>query len=152
MKKIALLVGLVFIAATMFAQYGAAPLTKGQKQLNFGLGSSNHGIPAYIGMDFAVHNDITVGPVVKVRIDDDISFGLLGRGDYHFNRIIGIPSNFDFYAGASVGFFSGNEDAGGIDIGIQVGGRWYWSEKWGLNLEFGGGTGYGTSIGLSMKM
>jgi hypothetical protein len=149
MKRIALIVGMFFIAATMYAQ-GVAPLAKGEKQLNFGLGSSNYGIPAYVGMDFAIHDDITLGPVVKVRIAEDISFGLLGRGDYHFNRVIGIPGNFDFYAGASVGFFTGNDS--GLDIGIQVGGRWYWSDKWGLNVEIGGGTGYGTSVGLSMKM
>ncbi len=150
MKKITLLLSLVFITGFIFAQDGAAPLAKGDKQLNFGLGTGSHGIPVYVGMDFAVHNDITVGPVVKVRFDDDVSFGLIGRGDYHFNRIIGIPSNWDFYAGASIGFFAGNDFD--FDIGLQVGGRWYWSDKWGLNLEFGGGTGYGTSIGVSMKL
>ena len=150
MKKSTLIIGMILLAATMFAQ-GAAPLSKGGKQLNFGLGFSGHGIPAYVGMDFAVHNDITVGPVLKVVIDDDdISFGALGRGDYHFNRIIGIPSNFDFYAGASVGVQFGDDVD--LDLGLQVGGRWYWSDKWGLNLEFGGGTGYGTSLGVSMKM
>ena len=149
MKKITLLLGMLFIAATMFAQ-GEAPLSKGEKQLNFGLGFTNNGLPVYAGMDFAVHNDVTVGPVIKLVIDDNISIGVLGRGDYHFNRIIGIPSNFDFYAGANVGVRFGNEF--NVDFGLQVGGRWYWSEKWGLNLEFGGGTGYGTSLGVSMKM
>ncbi len=150
MKKIALLISILMITGTIFAQDGAAPLSKGDKQLNFGLGFSGRGIPAYVGMDFAVHNDWTVGPVVKVVIDDDFGFGALGRVDYHWNRLIGIPSNWDFYAGASVGFISG--DNFDLDLGIQVGGRWYWSDKWGLNLEFGGGTGYGTSIGVSMKL
>lgn len=63
---------------------------------------------------------------------------------------MGIPSNWDYYLGASVGFLSG--DVAGLNLGLQLGGRWYWSEKWRLNLEFGGGTGYGTSIGVSMKM
>ncbi len=62
---------------------------------------------------------------------------------------MGIPSNWDFYLGASVGFISGNDFD--FDIGLQVGGRWYWSDRWGLNLEFGGGTGYGGAIGVSMK-
>ena len=150
MKKIVFTLSVIFFTAILLAQ-GEAPLSKGGKQVNFGLWFSSHGIPAYIGMDFAVHNDITVGPVLKVAIDNDnISFVAIGRGDYHFNRIIGIPNNFDFYAGASVGARIGD----GIDLylGFQVGGRWYWSEKWGLNLEFGGGTGYGSSLGVSMKL
>ena len=150
MKKITLLLGLLFIAGSMIAQEGAAPLSKGGKQLNLGLGFSGYGLPLYAGMDFAFHNDWTAGPVVKLVIDDDIRFGALGRVDYHWNRLIGIPSNWDFYLGASAGFLSGND--AGLSLGLQLGGRWYWSEKWGLNLEFGGGTGYGTSFGVSMKM
>ena len=68
MRKITLLLSAVLFSVTMFAQQseGAAPLSAGQKQLNFGAGFSGHGIPAYIGLDIAVHNDITVGPVLKV--------------------------------------------------------------------------------------
>lgn len=149
MKRITFLFGLFIISGLLFAQ-GEAPLSKGGKQLNFGIGFSGRGIPAYIGMDFAVHNDWTVGPVVKVVIDDDFGFGALGRVDYHWNRLMGIPSNWDVYLGGNVGFISGNDFE--FDLGLQIGGRWYWSDKWGLNLEFGGGTGYGTSIGVSMKM
>jgi outer membrane immunogenic protein len=152
MRKITLLLSAVLFSVTMFAQQseGAAPLSAGQKQLNFGAGFSGHGIPTYIGLDIAVHNDITVGPVLKVVFDDNIYVAALGRGDYHFNRLLGIPSNWDFYAGAAVGVrFNDGVD---LDLGLQVGGRYYWSEKWGINLEFGGGTGYGTSLGVSMKL
>ena len=149
MKKIAFITGFLALSLYAFSQ-GAAPLSKDEKQLNFGTGISSYGIPAYVGLDFAVHNDWTVGPVVKVHIDDDIRFGALGRVDYHWNRLLEIPSDFDFYLGANVGFISGDEIE--FDLGFQLGGRWYWSEKWGLNLEFGGGNGYGTSLGLSMKL
>jgi hypothetical protein len=150
MKKITFLFGILLIAGAIVAQEGQAPLAKGEKQLNFGLGFSERGLPVYGGLDFAVHNDWTVGPVIKLVIDDDFGFGALGRFDYHWNRLIGIPSNWDFYAGAQLGFISGDEFD--LDLGLQVGGRWYWSDKWALNLEFGGGTGYGTSIGVSMKL
>jgi outer membrane immunogenic protein len=150
MKKVALLIGSLIITAILMAQDGAAPLSKGGKQLNFGLGFSGRGIPAYIGMDFAFHNDWTAGPVLKVVIDEDPAFGALGRVDYHWNRLIGIPSNWDFYLGASLGVLSGDDVD--LDLGLQIGGRWYWNNKWGLNLEFGGGTGYGSSLGLSMKL
>jgi len=149
MKRILLLSIVLLLSSAMLAQDGQAPLSKGEKQLNFGLGFSSHGLPVYVGADFAVHNDWTVGPVIKLVIDDNFEFGLLGRFDYHWNRLIGIPSNWDFYAGASLGFIAGNDFD--LDLGIQVGGRWYWSEKWGLNLEFGGGTGYGGAFGVSMK-
>lgn len=151
MKKITLLLSMILFAGFIFAQGGEAPLAKGEKQLNFGTGLSGYGIPAYVSLDFAVHNDWTVAPVLKVVITGDyVGFGGLGRVDYHWNRLLNIPSNWDFYLGGSVGFVSGDDL--GLNIGIQVGGRWYWSDKWGMNLELGGGTGYGTSFGLSMKL
>lgn len=150
MKKFTLIIGLLFVAQFIMAQEGAAPLSKGQKQLNFGLGFSDGGLPTYVGMDFAFHNDWTAGPVLKLIFDNDMKFGALGRVDYHWNRLIGIPSDFDFYTGASAGFLSGDGD--NFRWGIQVGGRWYWSEKWGLNFEFGGGVGYGGALGVSMKL
>jgi len=148
MKRATLIIAFIAFAVLGFSQ--SAPLSKGGKQLNFGLGFSSHGIPAYVGMDFAFHNDWTAGPVIKVVIDEDVYIGALGRVDYHWNRLLEIPRNWDFYLGANVGFLSGEDN--GLDLGLQLGGRYYWSDKWGLNLEFGGGTGYGTSIGLSMKL
>jgi len=149
MRKITFLIGFLVLSFYGFSQ-GEAPLAKGEKQLNFGTGTSGYGIPAYVGIDFAIHNDVTVGPVVRVHIDDLVRIGALGRVDYHWNRLLHIPSNWDFYLGANVGFLSGDEIES--DLGLQVGGRWYWGEKWGLNLELGGGTGYGTSLGVSMKL
>ena len=140
---------MLIFGISLWAQTGQAPLSKGDKQLNFGLGFSSWGLPTYVGVDFAVHNDWTVGPVVKVVFDDNMGFGALGRFDYHWNRLMGIPSNWDFYLGASLGFISGNDFD--LDLGLQIGGRWYWNDRWGLNLEFGGGTGYGGSFGLSWK-
>jgi hypothetical protein len=139
---------MVVMATAIFAQ--SAPLSKGDKQLNFGLGFSGYGLPLYVGMDFAFHNDWTAGPVIDLNIDDDISFGILGRVDYHWNRLLEIPSDWDFYLGAHLGTNIGND----VDFawGLQLGGRWYWSDKWGLNLEFGGGSGYGGTIGVSMKL
>ncbi len=149
MKKILLITALTIMTFTLMAQ-GAAPLSKGGKQLNFGLGFSSYGLPTYIGVDFAFHNDWTAGPVARLVFDDDnFGFGALGRVDYHWNRLMNIPSNWDFYLGANVGVIS--QDELDLDLGLQLGGRWYWSDKWGLNLEFGGGSGYHSSLGVSMK-
>ncbi len=147
MRKLLLTLGLSIMTFVVFSQ---APLSKGEKQLNFGLGASDKGLPVYVGMDFSIHNDVTVGPVVKFLFDDEVRFGALARVDYHWNRLLEIPSNWDFYLGANVSFLNGDELE--TDFGLQIGGRWYWSDKWGLNLEFGGGNGYSSSIGVSMKL
>ncbi len=152
MKKITIVFAFLMMSAMTFAQ-GEAPLSKGGKQMNFGLGFGD-GVPVYWGMDWAVHNDITVGGSASFNLDGFNYMAINGRGDYHWNRLIGIPSNWDFYAGANIGFKIAFDDAhtSGLDLKIHVGGRWFWSEKWGLNLEIGGGTGFGTSLGVTMKM
>jgi hypothetical protein len=104
-----------------------------------------------LGQDLvATASQFTFTPEVHVKIDDDFKAGILLKADYHWNYLIGIPDNWDFYAGARAGFDFGNDFT--PDIGIQVGGRWYWSNKWGMNLELSGGTGFGTTFGLSMKL
>ncbi len=152
MRKFTLLFILTFLFVGLNAQKnGVAPLAKGDKQLNFGTGFTNNGIPVFVSMDFALHKDITLTPEVHVKFDDKIKGGILVKADYHWNYLIGIPSNWDFYAGARAGFDFGDSDFV-PNFGIQVGGRWYWSDKWGMNLEMAGGTGFGTTFGLSMKL
>lgn len=151
MRKFTILLSLTLMMTGLMAQNGGvAPLAKGEKQLNFGTGITGNGIPVYVSMDFAIHKDITLTPEVHVKFDDEVRGGILFKADYHWNYLIGIPSNWDFYAGARAGVDFGGDIT--PDFGIQVGGRWYWSEKWALNLELGGGTGFGTTFGLSMKL
>jgi len=151
-KKIGLMLAVLFASITIYAQNGGvAPLAKGEQQLNFGLGFSDYGVPLYVSYDFAVHKDVTVTPQLNVNIDDDVRFGIMVKSDYHWNYLIGIPSEWDFYSGLRLGFnfYDGGSD---LDLGIEVGGRWYWNERWGLNLEIAGGTGFGSTLGVSMKM
>ena len=133
MKRI--ITALIFTSISFFAlAQGESALSKGGKQLNFGL-------PGYIGLDFAVHDMVTVGPkVVYELFSNDNTFKAGVVGDFHFNQLIGIPSNFDFYIGVSAGWrFKSDDNKGndGFDIGGQIGGRWFWSDKWGLNLDVG---------------
>jgi len=154
MKKLTLLIVSCMISAWAFSQGGGvAPLAKGELQLNFGAGIGDAGIPAYVSLDIALHKDVTLTPEVHVRFPfpgHNFRGGVLCKADYHWNYLIGIPNNFDFYAGARAGL-----DFGG-DIyprfGAQVGGRWYWTESWGMNLEIAFGTGYGFVFGLSKKL
>lgn len=149
MRKIVLILVAIMIATAGMAQKGNSSLTKGATQLNMGLGFNSDGLPLYVGIDYAVHQDVTLGPQLNVVFDDDASLAILARGDYHFNRLLEIPNEWDVYAGANAGINLGQGDA--LQLGIQIGGRWFWNDKWGLNLEFGGGNTYSTTLGVSMK-
>ena len=61
------------------------------------------------------------------------------------------------YGGAGVGYaiYSGNSNKdSGFDMSLQVGGRWFWNDKWGVYLELGGGSTQGAAggVGLTVKL
>jgi hypothetical protein len=128
MKKFLFLAGLFMAAVTASAQ---ADLGKGNLQLNAGTGISGWGIPVYVGLDYGVTDEITVGGELSYRYDtssyairanfgrfgeyrsDKITyrhhtFGVFTNGNYHFNRLLRLPRQLDLYAGASLGFFFGS--------------------------------------------
>ena len=145
---------LVSVSILVFCNsYAQSPIGEGGKQLNFGVGLNDVGLPVYVGMDFGIHPDITVGGNIAL----DLSFDWIGisvRGDYHFNTILEIPSDFDFYAGLNLGIVAGidNDFNSGLDLGLQIGGRYYWDSNWGVNLEIGGGNNLnGGRLGVSKR-
>lgn len=166
MKKSITLFSILLFSLTTNAQN---PIEVGQMQFNAGLGFSDIGTPVYFGLDYGVHEDITVGGEISFRRYRQRAFGnrfnhniigFSGNANYHFNRILEIPSEFDFYAGVNIGFFvwnspdsfRGNESSE-LGLGLQVGGRYYFNEKFGINLEFGGGNAVsGGKIGVSIKL
>ena len=117
------------------------------KQLNFGLIGASFDIP--------LATNVSIAPMARTNFD--ISHLVVGvKADYYFDNLIGIPEAFDFYAGANAGYRiylnDTNGDVSNLDMGLEVGGRWFWSDKWGINLELSGGVGYGGMIGLTMKL
>lgn len=166
MKKHVLTIVLAIFVTAAFAQ---SPVQKGKAQFNAGVGLSSWGVPVYLGLDFGVHPDITVGGELSYRGYDerinDVKYGhsvvgISGNGNYHFNRVLNIPSNWDLYAGLNVGFYiwdSANDYPGshtsGLGLGAQLGGRYYFSDGIGVNLEFGGGNAFsGGKIGISILL
>jgi len=156
MKKALLLLVLLIGAASVFA----LPLNVGQSQFNIGTGFSTWGMPIYMGVDYGVTPDITLGGEATLRFDKHGSWvGIYGNGNYHFVNLLNMPSNTDFYAGLCLGFDvwlpdDGHENAhnSGLGLGVQVGGRYYFNDRLGLNLEFGGGFVSGGKIGISCKL
>jgi len=153
MKKasIIILLSVIFVLAVN----AQSPLAKGGKQLNAGIGFSGWGVPIYVGMDFGVYKDVTVGFEGSFRSYNEriagtnygsTIIGFSGNGNYHFNSLLEIPNQWDVYAGLNLGYYfwtissdyPGTE-ASGIGLGAQIGGRYFFKNNFGLNLEFGGG-------------
>ncbi len=166
MKKQILTFALLIAAGVVFAQ---GPLSKGQSQINVGIGLSSWGVPVYLGFDHAVHPDITLGGELSFRSYNNnwrndkyhhSIIGILGNANYHFNTVLNIPSPWDFYAGLNLGFYSWNSPneyegphTSDVGLGAQIGGRYYFSNKVGINLEFGGGNAFsGGKFGLTIKI
>lgn len=166
MKKQLLILSLLLFCQITFAQ---SPVAKGESQINAGIGLSSWGVPVYLGLDYGIHPDITIGGELSYRSYHDkynsirynhSVLGISGNGNYHFNRVLSIPEKWDFYAGLNLGLYiwdSPNDYAGsnssGLGLGAQVGGRYFFSEKIGLNLEFGGGNAFsGGKLGLTFKL
>jgi len=162
MKKLSFV--FAFMLFTVLTIHAQAPLGKGGSQLNAGFGFSGYGVPIYAGVDFGVSKDITLGIEGSFRSYSEYwgsatVFGFLGNFNYHFNTIMEIPSAWDFYGGFNLGFYSwsfpndyhgsGNS---GLGLGLQVGGRYFFTNKFGINLEFGGGNRIsGGKIGITYR-
>ena len=154
MKKFLFLAGLFMAVATASAQSGN--LDQGRLQLNAGVGISGWGIPLYVGLDYGVTNDISVGGEFTFRSYSHSSYythnimGFFGNGNYHFNNLFNLPRPLDLYAGLSLGVYTstvtakeGKEYHGdsysGFSLIGQTGARYFFTDNFGVNLELSGG-------------
>ena len=167
MKKILILTTLCLATVVAFAQN---PIKKGDKLLNAGFGLGSFGTPIYVGLEFGVHEDISVAGEVSYQSKSygwgkTSAFGVGAKGNYHFNRILEIDKKWDLYAGAGLNYYNFNHKSdnsgyiydgsysSGIGVDVQVGGRYFFTEKLGVNLEFGGGSNLsGGKLGISLKL
>lgn len=160
MKKLFIL---LFSISTLTALHSQNTM-KGKTQINFGAGFSNYGIPLYVGFDYGVHPDISLGAQGAFRSYSNSGYKaniieLSGNVNYHFNSLFKIRDNhWDVYAGASVGYWIWNWDNGyngtpsGMGLYGQLGARYFFNPNWAVNLEFGGGTMSGGKLGLTYRL
>lgn len=143
MKKMTfvLLIMLTIVATTTYGQ--------ATRQLNFGFVGASYDIP--------LGKNITIAPVASVDLDFDyITLG--AKANYYFDTLLKLPNQWDVYGGAGAGFAVLLSDdinkSSELDLGLQIGGRWFWNEKWGVYVEFGGGNTSGGSggVGLTMRL
>jgi outer membrane immunogenic protein len=169
MKKLIFSSVVILIASS--SSFAQGTLGNGGKQFNAGVGFSDWGVPIYAGFDFGVHESVTIGPrlsfrnYVYTRANSEYrqSLTVLSfNGNYHFNKLLNLPSPWDFYTGLSLGYYfwsdvkssSGNNIVGNssaLGLDFQVGGRYFFSDQFGVNLEFVGGTGPGGNFGITYK-
>jgi outer membrane protein W len=86
------------------------------------IGAANGwGLPVSVGVDYAIHNDITIGiegSYATEKYSGDIKGSWLGigaNGNYHFNTLLKIPNKWDIYAGATLAYNSFSYKYNGTD-------------------------------------
>lgn len=159
MKKLALTICALSIVAFSFGQRTSTEsLDQGRLQFNVGVGLSTWGIPVYIGADYWINPDITIGLEASFRYRILHNYGAVGgsvNANYHFTKLLDLPDNLDVYGGISAGPYiyvgSGYIDPFNIGIGLQIGGRYKINDSMWLQGELGGGTLSGAKIGITFR-
>jgi len=139
MKKIIVVFVLFFGINNLFAQ--------AKSQLNFGLIGVSYEIP--------LATDVSIAPFAGINPNFNwLSAGV--KANYYFDTLLELPSEWDVYAGVNTGYafaIKNNSDVNCFDIGLHVGGRWFWCDRWGVFLELGSGiVGATSGLGITMKM
>jgi outer membrane immunogenic protein len=155
---------IIFVYLLLTINMTAQNTIKGKTQLNAGIGLSQYGLPVYLGLDFGIHPDISLGIEGSFRNHSNANnnatlFGIGGNVNYHFNSLFKIKDNhWDVYAGVTLAYWFWNWDnnfpganASGVGLTVQVGGRYFFNPKWAVNLELGGGTLSGGKLGLTHR-
>jgi hypothetical protein len=142
MKKLLTMIALVGIMSLSANSVNA----QATKYLNIG----GAGTGFYASIEFPVSSVITIAP----QVSTDYNFNSLvfaGKGNYYLDDVFELTDPWDVYAGVNLGWRveTGND---GFNWGIHVGARWFWSDKWGVNVEVGGGSGVLGGVGVTMKM
>ena len=121
------------LLVALFLVFGINSLfSQAKNQISFGAVGAAWEIP--------VASDVTVGPGAYTNFD--FNYFIIGaKANFYFDRLWNLKDPWDVYGGANAGFGltlqSGQTST--VAIGLQIGGRWFWDEKWGLYLEAGGG-------------
>jgi len=142
MKKLTLLLAVLAISTVTFGQ--------AKKYLNFG----GLGTGLYASVEFPLGNLITIAPMASTNYNFN-NFVIGVKANFYFDDLFGLTEPWDVYAGIGSGWRVDNSDNGdgdGFDLGAQIGARWFWNDKWGLNGEFGWSRAANGGLGVTMKL
>lgn len=164
------ILAMTFFTSSVKAQFN--PYAENTKMISAGVGISGWGVPIYGRAMFPVAENLTVGGGLSYQSYGYSSnwnlsiVGISARGNYHFNELIEIDDDWDFYAGLALNYYvtsynykgpgSSNWNSGGPDglgLGLHVGGHYFVSDKLGINAELGGGSALsGALIGVTFLL
>lgn len=158
MKKLILLfVGVLIATSAAFSQGTLAP---GKAQLDAGVGFSTYTTPFYIGFDYGLKNNMTVGAELSYRDRNNYwrVISITGNWNFHFNKMLKLTPEWDLYAGLKAGYLYYDTYAGyelsetNFYAGGQVGGRWFFTDNFGLNVELAVGNSFSDGrLGITYK-
>lgn len=126
----------------------------------FSYGLGGLGLPLGGGAEFAITDAIGIGGELGVLTGNVITVFYIGpKGYYHFNELLNHGNEeLDVYGGIAIYYrhfsYSGFGSFGlgsGVTAGIHVGGRYYFSEKFGVNAELGNSYGW-LKLGACLKL
>ncbi|MEN8250298.1 MAG: hypothetical protein ABFS32_15295 [Bacteroidota bacterium] len=135
----------IFALAGIFLFTAENAKAQATSQVNIGL--------IGVSLEFPIAEDVSIAPFGATNFD--LSYLTAGvKVNYYFDNLFGLPPEFDIYGGANGGYAFGLENQGNdFDLGLQVGFRWFWSEKMGLYLEGGGGKiGATGGLGITIRL
>lgn len=147
----------LFSLAIVLGLVTVANAQQGTTQLNAGIGiDSWKGIPVYVGLDYFVNPSISIGGEAsfssfKAGGENYSVFGVGANGNYHFDDVLNLPKEWNIYAGLNLVYY--NYSNNNLNLGGQVGVRYFFSPNLGVNLQFGGGTNVsGGRLGITYKL
>jgi outer membrane immunogenic protein len=179
MKKLITLIVLILTTGLIYGQETESNKKNlnapNLKQLTIGIGTSGGGIPIAADLQFEIHRNISIGPILSYQSwNEPESFGTVkysstgfgGQIVYHWNNLLSIPSNWDVYSSATLGYHSYkatynnqpiesyyNGYNGGVGLWYNVGGKYFFNEKLGVALDLGyNGVGHGGRVGLAIRL
>jgi hypothetical protein len=179
MKKSVQIVVVVLLALSARVVSAQVKYGKGDAIVNLGVGAGYSAAPSFAAnAEFFIDDAISIGPYLGIGGEkynygwghvNYTYFNLGGRASYHFSKWLNLRTNkLDLYGGGVLGYafvnsavhdnsgYVSNYNANGSQATVSVvaGGRWYFSQKFGVNAEFG--TGYGSPVtaiaGITLKL
>ncbi|TXF75913.1 DUF6646 family protein [Chryseobacterium sp.] len=144
MKKLFFAFSILFAGSMLSAQ---AWTGKGDQKVQAGLNAWGYGTGLTGTYDYGLSNLVSVGAGLNIYFDgyrnNDIDNNIFafGRVNFHLQDALQLPEKWDVYPGVDLGVLG--RDFG---IGVHIGARYFFTEKWGAFAEVGNNGSLGVSF------